>query len=73
MINGSPRLNGNTSIALDEMKKVFEEEGVEAEIVQVGNKNVEVVLHVINVRKQENGSLMMWLMNWLLNLKRLMD
>ena len=40
MINGSPRLNGNTSIALDEMKKVFEEEGVEAEIVQVGNKNV---------------------------------
>ena len=40
MINGSPRLNGNTSIALDEMKKVFEEEGVEAEIAQVGNKNV---------------------------------
>ena len=40
MINGSPRLNGNTSIALDEMKKVFEEKGVEAEIVQVGNKNV---------------------------------
>ena len=25
MINGSPRLNGNTSIALDEMKKVFAE------------------------------------------------
>lgn len=24
MINGSPRLNGNTSIALDEMKKVFD-------------------------------------------------
>lgn len=40
MINGSPRLNGNTSIALDEMKKVFEEEGVEVEIAQVGNKNV---------------------------------
>lgn len=40
MINGSPRLNGNTSIALNEMKKVFEEEGVEADIVQVGNKNV---------------------------------
>ena len=40
MINGSPRLNGNTSIALDKMKKVFEEEGVEAEIAQVGNKNV---------------------------------
>ena len=40
MINGSPRENGNTAIALDEMKNVFEEEGVETEIVQVGNKNV---------------------------------
>ena len=40
MINGSPRTNGNTSIALGEMKKVFEEEGINAEIVQVGNKAV---------------------------------
>lgn len=36
MINGSPRLNGNTTIALDEMKKVFEEEGITVEIEQVG-------------------------------------
>ena len=40
MINGSPRENSNTAIALDEMKNVFEAEGVETEIVQVGNKNV---------------------------------
>lgn len=40
MINGSPRTNGNTSIALHEMKNVFEAEGVEVEIVQVGNKAV---------------------------------
>ena len=40
MINGSPRENGNTAIALDEMKNVFEAEGVETKIVQVGNKNV---------------------------------
>lgn len=40
MINGSPRVNGNTSIALEEMRKEFEKEGVEAEIVQVGNKAV---------------------------------
>ena len=26
MINGSPRENGNTAIALDEMKNVFEAE-----------------------------------------------
>ena len=40
LINGSPRVGGNTSIALDEMVKVFQEEGVEAEVVQVGNKDV---------------------------------
>lgn len=39
-INGSPRRNGNTSLALDEMKKVFEEEGIEFEVVQIGNKDV---------------------------------
>ena len=41
-INGSPRINGNTSIALNEMKKVFDKEGIEFEIVQIGNKNVRV-------------------------------
>ena len=40
MINGSPRVGGNTSIALEEMKKTFEAEGVEVEIVQVGNQAV---------------------------------
>lgn len=40
MLNGSPKANGNTALALSEMKKVFEEEGVEVEIVQVGNKDV---------------------------------
>lgn len=40
MINGGPRKNGNTSIALEEMKKVFEAEKIDAEIVQVGNKEV---------------------------------
>ena len=40
MINGSPRVGGNTSIALAEMEKVFKEEGVDVEIVQVGNKDI---------------------------------
>lgn len=40
MINGSPRKDGNTSIALGEMRKTFEAEGVETEIVRVGNQNV---------------------------------
>ena len=40
MINGSPNANGNTATALKEMAKVFEEEGVEVEIVHVGNKAI---------------------------------
>lgn len=36
ILNGSPRENGNTSVALGEMKKEFDAADVEAEIVQVG-------------------------------------
>ena len=40
MINGSPRKNGNTAAALAEMEKVFLEEGIEVETVQIGHKNI---------------------------------
>ncbi len=40
ILNGSPKFAGNTAIAIEEMRKVFAEEGVETEIVQVGNKDV---------------------------------
>ncbi|MBR1693448.1 MAG: flavodoxin family protein [Lachnospiraceae bacterium] len=40
IINGSPRVGGNTTIAVNEMVKIFEQEGVEAEVVQVGNKDI---------------------------------
>ena len=40
MINGSPHSDGNTAAALNEMKKIFDENGVETNLVQVGNKVV---------------------------------
>lgn len=40
LLNGSPRANGNTSIALGEMVKIFAAEGVEAEVVHIGNKDI---------------------------------
>ena len=40
MINGSPRVDGNTGIALKEMEQVFSQEGIEVETVQVGNQAV---------------------------------
>ena len=40
MLNGSPRKNGNTSIALKEMEKIFKQEGIETELIHVGNKGI---------------------------------
>ena len=40
MINGSPRLGGNTAVALREMETIFKAEGIETEIIQIGNKAI---------------------------------
>lgn len=40
MINGSSREDGNTALALEEMEKVFQENGVECEKVLVGGKDI---------------------------------
>ena len=40
ILNGSPRRNGNTSIAIREMEHVFAQSGVEAETVQIGQLNI---------------------------------
>ena len=36
-INGSPKANGNTATALNEMVGVFEKEGIETEVLHVGH------------------------------------
>lgn len=38
IINGSPKADGNTAIALNEMIGVFKDEKIETEVVQIGNK-----------------------------------
>ena len=40
MINGSPHANGNTAVGLAEMKKIFDDEGFETTILQVGDKAI---------------------------------
>ena len=40
MLNGSPRANGNTALALGEMEKVFAAEGLETELIHVGNRDI---------------------------------
>ena len=40
LINGSPRKDGNTSIAIREMVKIFEKDRIDAEVFQVGAEAV---------------------------------
>ena len=40
LINGSPHAKGNTAIALDEMEKIFAEQGVETERIHIGHKAI---------------------------------
>ena len=40
LLNGSPKPNGNTALALREMAEIFAQEGIEAEIVHVGNQDI---------------------------------
>ena len=40
LVNGSPKKEGNTALALKEMAKVFAAEGIEPVTIQVGSQNV---------------------------------
>lgn len=40
LVNGSPRPKGCTFTALSELAKTLEENGIETEIIQIGNKNI---------------------------------
>ena len=40
ILNGSPRVNGNTDIAVNELVKTFEAEGVETVVSRIGNQDI---------------------------------
>ena len=40
LINGSPHKNGCTATALAEMIKIFEKEGIETKLIQIGNQSI---------------------------------
>lgn len=40
LLNGSPHAQGCTATALQEMMEVFSSEGIETELIHVGNKNI---------------------------------
>ena len=40
IINGSPRLNGNSSRLKDELISIFEKEGIETDLYEIGSKDI---------------------------------
>ena len=46
LINGSPKKEGNTYIALHEVQKTLEAEGIETELIHVGHKAIRKRLRI---------------------------
>ncbi len=40
ILNGSPKANGNTAIAIGEIVKIFDSEGIDSEIIQLGSMSI---------------------------------
>lgn len=40
MLNGSPRVNGNTAVALEELEKIFKENDIQTQTIQIGNQEI---------------------------------
>ena len=51
LINGSPKQNGNTALALKEMADIFAQEGIEAEIVHIGNQAIRGCVSCLGCKK----------------------
>ena len=55
LINGSPRRKGNTYVALSEAAKTLEQNGIEAEIVQIGVKGIRGCIACGACKRKQNG------------------
>ena len=40
IINGSPRVDGNTTVAINELVTAFDKNGIQAEVIQIGNLGI---------------------------------
>lgn len=55
LVNGSPRQNGNTSVALAQIAKTLQDEGIDSEIIWIGNKPVRGCI-ACNKCREKNGA-----------------
>lgn len=54
-VNASPRLNGNTSIAIKKVFAVLEKEGIETELLQIGPRPIRGCVACMGCFKAKNG------------------
>lgn len=73
LINGSPHANGNTAVALREMERIFQENQVETEWIQVGNKDIRGCVACYGCTKRERVCSMIWSTKPLRSLKPVME
>ena len=59
MINGSPRPNGNTSIALGEMEKILRQRASKPKLSKLAARLSEAASAAVNARKPESVFLTM--------------
>ena len=52
LINGSPKARGNTAIALSEMERIFEAEGIQTETIHVGGQAIRGCIACKQCRKK---------------------
>lgn len=55
LVNGSPRPKGCTFTALSELAKTLEENGIETEIIQIGNKDIRGCIACRKCHSTESG------------------
>ena len=60
LLNGSPRANGCTGRALEEMIRVFSEEGIETELIHVGSKDIRGCIACNTCQKRGRCVLTTW-------------
>ena len=52
LINGSPKAKGNTALALAETEKIFMTNGIETEVIHIGNKEIRGCIGCNGCRKE---------------------
>ena len=54
LVNGSSHIHGTTMKALEEMARIFEDEGIETEIIQLGSNRLPTVFSAMPAGKAVN-------------------